>query len=106
MEDFLREVFLDNHLDSFAILAAQTADRLVEAFAAHHVTADQAEKLITHCNNILTVEQKAERDQIIQRREQAEREEADEAARALANAEAEALAATQAAMQAEASPPV
>ncbi len=106
LEDFLREVFLDNHLDSFAVLAAQTADRLVEAFAAHHVTADQAEKLITHCNNILTVEQKAERDQIIQRREQAEREEADEAARALANAEAEALAATQAAMQAEASPPV
>ncbi len=102
LEDFLREVFLDNHLDSMAVLAAQTPDRLVEAFEAHRLTTETAEKLIAKADSLLTEEQKAERDQIIERREQAEREEAEEAARALATAEAETLAATQAALQAEA----
>jgi N utilization substance protein A len=101
LEDFLREVFLDNHLDSMAVLAAQTPDRLVEAFEAHHVSAEAAEKLIAHADSLLTDEQKSERDQIISRREQAEREEAEEAARALSVAEAETLASTQAAIQAE-----
>jgi transcription termination/antitermination protein NusA len=102
LEDFLREVFLDNHLDSMAVLAAQTPARLVEAFEEHHVTTDSATKLIAKAEELLTDEQKAERDQIIARREQAEREAADEEARALAAAEADALAATQAALQANA----
>lgn len=100
LEDFLREVFLDNHLDSMAVLAAQTPERLVEAFEDHHVTLESAGKLIAKAEELLTEEQKAERDQIIARRQQAEREAADEAARALAADEAEALAAAQAALQA------
>lgn len=100
LEDFLREVFLDNHLDSMAVLAAQTPERLVEAFEDHHVTLESASKLIAKAEELLTEEQKAERDQIIARRQQAEREAADEEARSLAAAEAEALAATQAALQA------
>jgi len=100
MEDFLREIFLDNHLDSMAVLAAQTPERLVEAFEGHHVTTESASKLIAKAEELLTEEQKAERDQIIARRQQAEREAADEAARALVADEAEALAATQAALQA------
>ncbi|MBA3701012.1 MAG: transcription termination factor NusA [Planctomycetes bacterium] len=100
LEDFLREVFLDNHLDSMAVLAAQTPERLVEAFEDHHVTLESGAKLIAKAEELLTEEQKAERDQIIARRQQAEREAADEAARALAADEAEALAATQAALQA------
>ncbi|HEX3133498.1 MAG TPA: transcription termination factor NusA [Planctomycetota bacterium] len=106
LEDFLREVFLDNHLDSMAVLAAQTPERLVEAFENHHVTLESASKLIAKAEELLTEEQKAERDQIIARRQQAEREAADEAARALVVDEAEALAAAQAALQAgEATPP-
>jgi N utilization substance protein A len=100
LEDFLREVFLDNHLDSLAVLAAQTPERIVEALEGHHVTLEAAQKLVAKANELLTEEQKAERDMIIDRRLQAEREAADEEARVLAAAEAEALAATQAAMQA------
>ena len=99
LEDFLREVFLDNHLDSMAVLAAQTPERLVDAFEDHHVTLESAGKLIAKAEELLTEEQKAERDQIIARRQQAEREAADEAARALVADEAEALAAAQAALQ-------
>ncbi len=100
LEDFLREVFLDNHLDSMAVLAAQTPERIVEALEGHHVTLEAATKLVAKANDSLTEEQKAERDMIIDRRLQAEREAADDEARVLAAAEAEALAATQAAMQA------
>lgn len=103
LEDFLREVFLDSHLDSMAVLAAQTPERLVESFEAHHVTLDLATKLVAKAEELLTDEQKVERDQIIARRQQAEREAADEEARGLVAAEADALAAAQAAMQADAS---
>jgi N utilization substance protein A len=100
LDDFLRETFLDSHLDSLAVLAAQTAERIVEALEAHHLGQEQAEKMIAKANELLTTEQKAERDIIIQRRLDAEREQADDEARALAAAEAEAMAATQAAVQA------
>ncbi len=103
LEDFLREVFLDSHLDSMAVLAAQTPERLVESFEAHHVTLDLATKLVAKAEELLTDEQKVERDQIIARRQQAEREAADEEARGLVAAEADALAVAQAAMQADAS---
>ncbi len=96
LEDFLREIFLDNHLDSLAVLAAQTPERLVEAFEAHHVTLESATKLIAKSDELLTPEQRSERDAIIDRRLQAEREAADEEARTLASAEAEALAAAEA----------
>jgi transcription termination/antitermination protein NusA len=103
LEDFLREVFLDSHLDSMAVLAAQSPERLVESFEAHHVTLDLATKLVAKAEELLTDEQKVERDQIIARRQQAEREAADEEARGLVAAEADALAVAQAAMQAGAS---
>ena len=103
LEDFLREVFLDSHLDSMAVLAAQSPERLVESFEAHHVTLDLATKLVAKAEELLTDEQKVERDQIIARRQQAEREAADEEARGLVAAEADALAVAQAAMQADAS---
>lgn len=100
LDDFMRETFLDNHLDSLAVLSAQTAERLVEALESHHLGQEQAEKLIAKANELLTPEQQAERDIIIQRRLDAEREAADDEARALAAVEAEAMAATQAAVQA------
>ena len=93
MDDFLRESFLDNHLDSLAVLAAQTADRMVESLSEQRLEPAAAEALIARANELLTDEQKAERDQIIDRRLQAEREAADEEARQL-NADAEAAAAS------------
>ena len=95
MDDFLRETFLDNHLDSLAALAAQTPERIVEALEAHKVEIEPATKLVARANELLTDEQKAERDQIVDRRLQVEREQADEAAREIARAEAEAAAANQ-----------
>jgi N utilization substance protein A len=104
LDDFLRETFLDNHLDSLAVLAAQTPERVVEALEGHHLGLEQAVKMIAKANELLTDEQKAERDTIIQRRLDAEREAADEEARALAAAEAEAIAANQAVVQAAGGP--
>jgi hypothetical protein len=95
MDDFLRETFLDNHLDSLAALAAQTPERIVEALEAHKVELEPATKLVARANELLTDEQKAERDMIVERRLQVEREQAEEAARAIAAAEAEAAAANQ-----------
>jgi N utilization substance protein A len=96
MDDFLRETFLDNHLDSLAALAAQTPERIIDGLQnAGKVDVEQARKLVDRANELLTEEQKAERDQIVERRLQAEREAADEAARGLAAAEAEAAAANQ-----------
>jgi N utilization substance protein A len=102
LEDFLREVFLDNHLDSLAVLAAQTPERIVEALADHHLALEQATAMIAKANELLTEDQKADRDQIISRRKEAEREAAEDEARAMAAAEAVVQAAAQAAVQAEA----
>lgn len=95
MDDFLRETFLDNHLDSLAVLAAQTPERIIERMENQRIDLEQAQKLVTRANELLSDEQKAERDQIIERRLQAEREQAEDEARALAAAEAEAAAANQ-----------
>ena len=93
IDDFLRETFLDNHLDCLAVLAAQTPERIVETLEEQHIERDRAEAMITRANELLNDEQKAERDQIVQRRLDAERIAAEEEARALAAAEAEAAAA-------------
>ncbi len=95
MDDFLRETFLDNHLDSLAVLAAQTPERVIERLENRRIDLEQAQKLVNRSNELLTDEQKAERDQIIERRLQAEREAADEEARQAA-AEAAAAAAAEA----------
>ena len=94
LDDFLRETFLDNHLDGLAVLAAQPAELLVESFAEHRVAPEQADKLIRVANELLTDDQKRERDDIIRHREEALRRAQEEAERA---ALAEAAAITQAA---------
>jgi transcription termination/antitermination protein NusA len=98
MEDFLREVFLDNHLDSLAVIAAQSPEHIAEAFAEHHVDEAKAKLLIDKANELLTPEQASDRDGIIARRlDNERRQEAEAAAEAAAEAQAEANAAAQAA---------
>lgn len=92
LDDFMRETFLDNHLDSLAVLAAQTPEILLEAFIENRLEAPAAEKLVSVANELLNEEQKRERDDIIRAREEAERRAAEEAEN-LARAEAEAAAA-------------
>jgi len=87
MDDYLREIFLDRHLDSLAVLAAQTPASLVEEFAEHHVDDAKAAALHEKANALLDPEQQADRDEIIRRREEAERRRLDEEARELAEAE-------------------
>ncbi len=100
LEDFMREVFLDSHLDSLAVLAAQTPERVCSNLEAHPITNEQAATMIAKANELLTDDQKHDRDQIIDRRLQAEREAADEEARELAMAEAQIKADTEAAVHA------
>jgi len=99
MDDYLREIFLDRHIDTLSVLAAQTATILVDEFAEHHLDEAKAQALIDKADSLLTDEQKADRDEIIQRRADAERRRQDEEARELADAEEEArTVATEAAM--------
>ena len=97
MDDFLRETFLDNHLDSLAVLAAQTSEAICEILADQPLVPAQVQKLVVAANELLTDEQRADRDEIIKRREEAQRRALEEGDRAIAEAEAEAVAAAQAA---------
>ena len=97
MDDFLRETFLDNHLDSLAVLASQTSEAICEILADQPLVPAQVQKLVVAANELLTDEQRAERDEIIKRREEAQRRALEEGDRAIAEAEAEAIAAAQAA---------
>ena len=81
MDDMLREIFLDNHLDSLAVIAAQTADLIVENLEEAGLGPDTAQKLIDKANELLTEEQQADRDEIIRHREEEEARAAAEAAR-------------------------
>ena len=85
LDDFLRETFLDAHLDTLAVLAAQTADILTESFAEHRLDAERAAKLITVADQLLNDDGRRQRDEIIRAREDAER-------RAVADADLEAQA--------------
>ncbi len=95
MDDFLRETFLDNHLDSLAVLAAQSPERVCEILEEAHLDIDKVEGLIMKADALLTPEQRGDKDEIVARREQAEREKADKEAREIA-AEAAADAAARA----------
>jgi N utilization substance protein A len=88
IDDFLRETFLDAHLDSLAVLAAQTAERLVDGLQGAPVDADLAAKLVAKAEELLTPEQRIEKDKIIESRLEAERRAAEEEARAIAAAAA------------------
>jgi N utilization substance protein A len=89
LDDFLRETFLDNHLDSLAVLAAQSAEVLLEALPDSRMAPEQADKLVRTADALLSDEQKRERDDIIRHREEARFRAEQEAERtALAEAEA------------------
>ncbi len=88
LDDFLRETFLDNHLDSLAVLAAQQPEHILEVLDGQPITAEQAERLIARSTELLTDDQKRERDEIISRRLQSEREAEEDEARELAQAAA------------------
>ncbi len=75
MEDFMREIFLDNHLDGYAVLAAQTPELLTEAMEEYNLDYAKAQQLIDKANELLNDEERAERDEIVQRRLHAEEEE-------------------------------
>ena len=90
MDDFLRETFLDNHLDGLSVLAAQEPAHLIEVLEEVKLDTEQAAKLVNAANALLTDEQVKERDEIIARRIETERRAVEEEARALALAENEA----------------
>jgi transcription termination/antitermination protein NusA len=99
MDDYLREIFLDRHLDTLSVLAAQTAEILTEEFEAPHIDEEKAKALVEKANELLDDAGRADRDEIIHRRMEAERRRLEEEARDLAEAEAAARnAATEAAM--------
>lgn len=104
MDDFLRETFIDSHLDGLAVLASQTPERIVEALTGAPITLDQAAKLVEKANSLLDPEQQRERDDIIARRHQAEREAAEAEARELAAAEVAAQAELAAQVEAQLAP--
>lgn len=73
IDDFMRERFLDSHLDELAVLAAQEPQQLVEGLDGA-VDGELAARLIAKANELLTPEQQAARDALIaRRREDAER---------------------------------
>lgn len=99
MDDYLREIFLDRHLDALPVLSAQTPEILVAEFEEHHLDEAKAQALLAKANELLNDEQKTERDEIIARRLEAERRRQEDEARELAEAEAQAMdAAAQAAL--------
>jgi N utilization substance protein A len=86
MDDFMRETFLDNHLDGLAVLAAQEPAHLIEVLEEVKIDTDLAAKLIKGANALLTEEQVKERDEIIARRIETERRAAEEEARGMVEA--------------------
>ena len=93
IEDFLREIFLDESLDALSVIAAQTPEILAENLGEHGIDEAKAEALIAYANEHIDEAGAAERDEYIQRRVDAER-------RAAAEAEAEAEAVAKAAAEA------
>lgn len=96
MDDFLRETFIDNHLDGLAVLAAQEPAHLIEVLEEVKLDPERAAKLVSAANTLLSDEQRVLRDEIIARRVESERRAAEEEARAMADAEQAAIAEAQA----------
>lgn len=88
LDDFLRETFLDNHLDALSVLAAQTPDRLVEGLQGAPIDPELAARLIAKAEELLTPEQRADKVKLLEQRAEAERRAAEEEARAIAAAAA------------------
>lgn len=96
MDDFLRETFIDNHLDGLAVLAAQEPAHLIEVLEEVKLDPERAAKLISAANTLLSDEQRVQRDEIIARRLETERRASEEEARAMADAEQQAISEVQA----------
>ena len=96
MDDFLRETFIDNHLDGLAVLAAQEPAHLIEVLEEVKLDPERAAKLISAANTLLSDEQRVLRDEIIARRIETERRASEEEARAMADAEQQAISEVQA----------
>jgi N utilization substance protein A len=96
MDDFLRETFIDNHLDGLAVLAAQEPAHLIEVLEEVKLDPERAAKLIAAANTLLSDEQRVQRDEIIARRLESERRASEEEARAMADAEQQAISEVQA----------
>ena len=79
IEDFAREILLDNHLDAYAVIAAQNADILLDSMAELDWDAEKWQGIIDFAEAGLTDEQREEKDDIVRRREEAERRAAAEA---------------------------
>jgi N utilization substance protein A len=86
LDDFLRETFLDNHLDALSVLAAQSPDRLGEGLQGAPVDLDLATRLIAKAEELLTPEQRADKQKLLEQRAEAERRAQEEEARAIAAA--------------------
>jgi hypothetical protein len=97
MDDFLREVCLDNHLDSLAVLAAQEPAFIIETLEGQNLDEERVAKLVAAANELLSDEERKDRDEIVARREETARRALEVEARAVAAAEAEAAAALAAA---------
>jgi len=96
MDDYMRESFLDQHLDSMPVLAAQTPALLLEHLDEVQLSEEQATALIEKADSLLDEEQRAEKDELVHRRVA---EEAAAAAAEAAAAEAAAEEAAQAALE-------
>ena len=94
LEDYLREVFLDEHLDQPWVLAAQTPEILQEAFAEYQVDQQKAEKLIEFCDGLLNEDQRELKNELVQRRLEEARQAAEAEARALEEAQQAAVEAS------------
>ncbi len=81
LEDFLREVFLDKYLDDLPVIASLTPEVLLEGISETPIELKQAEKIIDQADALLDEEGRKEKDELVRRRTEAERELAAQAER-------------------------
>ncbi|MDA3963677.1 MAG: transcription termination factor NusA [Planctomycetota bacterium] len=94
IEDFLREVLLDEHLDAPWVIAAQTAEILCDSFEEFQMTPDKAQALIDKADSLLDDEQRDEKNELIRRRVEEAAAAAEAEARALEEAQQAAVEAS------------
>ncbi len=97
LDDFQREQFVDNHLDGLAAIAAQEPVNILAVLDEARLDPERLAELVAKADSLLTPEQRSDKDAIVARRLDAERQAAEEQAREIAALEAEAAQAAQAA---------
>ena len=80
IEDFQREILLDNHIYNLATLAAQTADTILDNIEEYQAEEAEIEKVIARANELLDEDGQSERNEMVAAREKREAEEAAELA--------------------------